>query len=120
MAVIRSVRRPDFGRIISQGLQAGIATQGLQGRFAADERRREIEELSQGVENDPQKLAQLAVLDPQRAQQIQQFQENQVRQQRESEDRFRKEQPLIASQIVGQPRDQQIRVLTGQSEKVQK
>jgi len=48
------------------------------------------------VETDPDKLRQLALLDPERAAQLQQFQQVEQRGQQAEEDRFRQERPLIA------------------------
>lgn len=111
MAIIQPVVGPDFGRLIQQGIQTFGAVQGLQQRQKQAARRDEIEALTRGIQTDPTKLAQLQVLDPERAQKIQQT--------RDAEDqRFRRERPLIASQIVGLPQSEQIRVLNAQIQRV--
>lgn len=111
MVQIQPVVGPDFGRLIQQGLQTFGAVQGLQQRQRQAQRREEIETLTRGIQTDPTKLAQLQVLDPERAQLIQQTRDA-------ADERLRKERPLIASQIVGQPQNEQIRVLTAQIQRV--
>lgn len=118
MAVIQPVRGPDFGRLIQQGIQTFGAVQGLQQRQQQAERREEIDELTRGIQTDPTKLAQLQVLDPERALRIQQSQDIVQRQQIEADERFRQERPLIASQIVGLPQSEQIRIVSSQVERV--
>lgn len=118
MATIQPVVGPDFGRLIQQGIQTFGAVQGLQQRQRQADRREEIEELTRGIGADPTKLAQLRVLDPKRALAIQQGFDITQRQKREEEERFRRERPLIASQIKGQPQSEQVRILTAQIERV--
>lgn len=112
MATIQPVVGPDFGRLLQQGIQTFGAVQGLQQRQRQAQRREEIEALTRGIQTDPTKLAQLQVLDPERAQRIQQTRDAE-------EQRFRRERPLVASQIVGLPQSEQARILTAQIQRVQ-
>lgn len=118
MVQIQPVVGPNFGRLLQQGIQTFGAVQGLQQRQRQAERREEIETLTRGIGADPTKLAQLRVLDPKRALAIQQGFDITERQRREEEERFRRERPLIASQILGQPQSEQVRVLNAQIQRV--
>lgn len=112
MVQIQPVPTVNFGRLIQQGIQTFGAVQGLQQRQRQAERREEIETLTRGIQTDPTKLAQLQILDPERAQRIQQTRDAEKA-------RFDRERPFIARQIVGQPQSEQVRVLNAQIQRVQ-
>jgi len=118
MAVIRPVPTLNIPRLISQGIQTFGAVQGLQQRQRQVERQEQVQSLLEGIETDPEALRKLAALDPEKFLQVQQarkFEQDRLQAER---DRFEKERPQIAARIVGQPQAQQVRVLTGQIERV--
>lgn len=116
----------NFPGLINQGLRAFQGVRGIQQQQAKLDRQEQIRRLSQGVENDPQKLAKLATLDPQRALNIQQFQTGKTRESREqgqfdreTQERFRRESVDLAAELEGQPLPNQLALVNRQITKVQ-
>lgn len=111
MAVIQPLPTPQFGRLVGQGVQTFSNVQEIQRRQTEADRRARIEDLAKGAEVDPQRLAELAAADPQRAIGIQQSQEVALTRERRAKELFEKERAFTAEAIEGRPRDEQLLVL---------
>jgi hypothetical protein len=114
MALIKPLPVLNIPQLIGQGLQGFQAVKGIQQRQAQADREEQIAGLLQGSQTDPQKLAQLALLDPQRARGIQQFQQGQSEEARITQERFERDRAFIAQAIEGKPLEEQLVVVDQQ------
>ncbi len=106
--LIRPLPVPDIGRLLGQAGRTYFDIREAERRAALGEKEEEqfslIKDLREGAFTDPSKLAQLAVLDPDRALKVQQFKNIE-------RDRFDREKASIAQSMEGRPLNEQISVL---------
>lgn len=104
MALIKPVYGPNYGQMLLEGIQAYRGIKQTQTETERAEKMRQADDAALAAQNDPQAMAQLAALDPNRAMQLQQMQQFE-------DQRFRRERAETAKEIEGKPLADQVAVL---------